>query len=64
MQSPLKINFVPESFVASGGLSSANVRKMVTHGRDDVPGFNEVAAVFEEDIKSIFPSGRFVNYLT
>ena len=37
---------------------------MVTYARDDVPGFNEVGAVCEEDIKIIFRTGGVVNYLT
>ena len=37
---------------------------MVTYARDDVPGFNKVAAVCEKDIKSIFPTVSLVNYST
>ena len=37
---------------------------MVTYARDDVPGFNEVKPVCQEDIKAIFPTVRFVAYLT
>lgn len=61
---PPRLTLIPESFGVSGGLRPVKVRMMVTSDRDDVPGFNEVAAFCEEDIKSIFPMGRFVNYLT